>query len=199
MMVLIHDLVEIDAGDTFVYDDAAPARTRPSVNRPRPTRLFALLPNDQGLENQSPLGGVQDAGDHRRPVRRRPRSAPADAAERRQRGGAGATTGSPPLGAGRNAHIVEGHRRSGVAALGPHRTTRSPWPPSPTRLPSKPSSKRHLYDPAGELPRSGAVRGRALRLIVVRGVQNDDRWGQTDGLGKSMFSLVASSEPQAPR
>jgi 5'-deoxynucleotidase YfbR-like HD superfamily hydrolase len=45
-MVLVHDLVEIDAGDTFIYDDAAnvgkAAREQEAANR-----LFGLLPDEQ--------------------------------------------------------------------------------------------------------------------------------------------------------
>ncbi|MBV8278198.1 MAG: HD domain-containing protein [Verrucomicrobia bacterium] len=45
-LVLVHDLVEIDAGDTFIYDDAAnvgkPAREQEAANR-----LFGLLPEEQ--------------------------------------------------------------------------------------------------------------------------------------------------------
>jgi putative hydrolase of HD superfamily len=45
-LVLVHDLVEIDAGDTFVYDEAAnvgkAAREQEAANR-----LFGVLPEDQ--------------------------------------------------------------------------------------------------------------------------------------------------------
>jgi putative hydrolase of HD superfamily len=46
-MVIVHDLVEIDAGDTFAYDDAAMAtqRARETVAA---ERIFGLLPPDQG-------------------------------------------------------------------------------------------------------------------------------------------------------
>ncbi|HEY9596335.1 MAG TPA: HD domain-containing protein [Cyanophyceae cyanobacterium] len=48
-MLLIHDLVEIDAGDTFCYDvqgnqDKAARETEAA------TRLFGLLPEEQGIE-----------------------------------------------------------------------------------------------------------------------------------------------------
>lgn len=48
-MLLIHDIVEIDAGDTFCYDedghlDKAERETRAA------TRIFGLLPVDQGAE-----------------------------------------------------------------------------------------------------------------------------------------------------
>jgi putative hydrolase of HD superfamily len=46
-MVIVHDLVEIDAGDTFAYDVAAMAdqHARESVAA---DRIFGLLPPDQG-------------------------------------------------------------------------------------------------------------------------------------------------------
>lgn len=52
-MVLIHDLVEIDNGDTFCYDEEA-ARLRLAKERERETakRLFHLLPEDQAEEFQ---------------------------------------------------------------------------------------------------------------------------------------------------
>ncbi len=45
-MILIHDLVEIDAGDTFVYDLAAQAGKREREERAA-ERIFGLLPDDQ--------------------------------------------------------------------------------------------------------------------------------------------------------
>jgi putative hydrolases of HD superfamily len=46
-LVLVHDLVEIDAGDTFIYDEAGnagkAAREQKAANR-----LFGLLPEEQG-------------------------------------------------------------------------------------------------------------------------------------------------------
>ena len=46
-MVIIHDLVEIDAGDTYVYDVAAQAG-RLERERKAARRIFGLLPPDQG-------------------------------------------------------------------------------------------------------------------------------------------------------
>ncbi|MEU7862858.1 HD domain-containing protein [Nonomuraea sp. NPDC049141] len=46
-MLLVHDLVEIDAGDTFVYDTAAVA-AQPDAERAAADRIFALLPGEQG-------------------------------------------------------------------------------------------------------------------------------------------------------
>jgi putative hydrolase of HD superfamily len=45
-MLLVHDLVEIDAGDTFAYD-AAGNVDRAARERAAADRLFALLPPDQ--------------------------------------------------------------------------------------------------------------------------------------------------------
>lgn len=48
-MLLIHDLVEIDAGDTFVYDPAARV-DKAAREQAAATRLFGTLPVDQGAE-----------------------------------------------------------------------------------------------------------------------------------------------------
>ncbi len=48
-MLLVHDLVEIDAGDTFVDDDVAVA-TQVERELAAADRLFALLPPDQGRQ-----------------------------------------------------------------------------------------------------------------------------------------------------
>jgi putative hydrolase of HD superfamily len=54
-MVVIHDLVEIDAGDTFCYDYAA-MRDKKQRELAAAERLFGLLPEDQGME----LRGIWD-------------------------------------------------------------------------------------------------------------------------------------------
>ena len=46
-MLLVHDLVEIDAGDTFVYDPAGQT-DKAARERAAATRLFGTLPADQG-------------------------------------------------------------------------------------------------------------------------------------------------------
>lgn len=46
-MVLIHDLVEIDAGDTYAYDETA-AATKDERERKAADRIFGMLPKDQG-------------------------------------------------------------------------------------------------------------------------------------------------------
>ncbi len=48
-MLLVHDLVEVDAGDTFCYDLAANA-TKADRERCAAERLFGLLPEDQERE-----------------------------------------------------------------------------------------------------------------------------------------------------
>ena len=45
-MVLIHDLVEIDAGDTYAYDDAG-NKTKAKRELAAADRLFNILPEDQ--------------------------------------------------------------------------------------------------------------------------------------------------------
>lgn len=47
MMVLTHDLVEIDAGDTYAYDAAGKA-TEHERETSAADRIFGLLPEDQG-------------------------------------------------------------------------------------------------------------------------------------------------------
>lgn len=47
LMVLIHDLVEIDAGDTYAYDGAG-AETKRAREEAAADRIFGLLPEDQG-------------------------------------------------------------------------------------------------------------------------------------------------------
>jgi len=48
-MLLVHDIVEIDAGDAFVYDDEARAN-KAGRERAAADRLFPLLPADQAAE-----------------------------------------------------------------------------------------------------------------------------------------------------
>lgn len=47
IMVLIHDLVEIDAGDTYAYDMAGAATKREREVKAA-NRIFGMLPEDQG-------------------------------------------------------------------------------------------------------------------------------------------------------
>jgi putative hydrolase of HD superfamily len=48
-LLLVHDLVEIDAGDTFAYDPAG-YRDKPAREQAAAERLFGLLPADLGPE-----------------------------------------------------------------------------------------------------------------------------------------------------
>lgn len=48
-MVLIHDIVEIDAGDTFVYDIVG-NNSKAEREEKAASRIFGLLPPDQGQE-----------------------------------------------------------------------------------------------------------------------------------------------------
>ncbi len=48
-MVLVHDIVEIDAGDTYCYDDEG-AKTKADRERNAADRLFGLLPEEQEQE-----------------------------------------------------------------------------------------------------------------------------------------------------
>jgi 5'-deoxynucleotidase YfbR-like HD superfamily hydrolase len=47
-MILIHDIVEIDAGDTFLYVDAATRAAQEAREAEAADRLFGLLPAEQG-------------------------------------------------------------------------------------------------------------------------------------------------------
>ncbi len=49
VMALVHDIVEIDAGDTFIYD-AAGAESKAARERAAAERIFGLLPDDQAAE-----------------------------------------------------------------------------------------------------------------------------------------------------
>lgn len=49
LMCLIHDVVEIDAGDTYAYDTEALATQKARENAAE-ERIYALLPTDQGAE-----------------------------------------------------------------------------------------------------------------------------------------------------
>ncbi|MEV7801472.1 HD domain-containing protein [Microbispora sp. NPDC088329] len=46
-MLLVHDIVEIDAGDTFIYDSVA-VEGQADLERAAADRIFGLLPEDQG-------------------------------------------------------------------------------------------------------------------------------------------------------
>lgn len=46
-MLLIHDIVEVDAGDTYAYDDSSLA-TQHEREQKAADRIFGILPDDQG-------------------------------------------------------------------------------------------------------------------------------------------------------
>ena len=48
LMVLIHDLVEIDAGDTYAYDEEG-AKTKDERESKAADHIFGMLPEDQGM------------------------------------------------------------------------------------------------------------------------------------------------------
>ena len=81
--VLVHDIVEIDAGDTYIYDETG-RETKDAAEEAAANRLFGLLPPDQGAELRR-LWDLYERSRHpHRPLRLRPRPAPATAAERGQ-------------------------------------------------------------------------------------------------------------------
>jgi putative hydrolase of HD superfamily len=47
LMLAVHDIVEIDAGDTFVYADAAAQADKAVREQAAAERIFGLLPDDQ--------------------------------------------------------------------------------------------------------------------------------------------------------
>ena len=51
-MLLIHDIVEIDAGDTYCYDDAEVAK-QAAREKKASERIFSILPSDQAEEFRS--------------------------------------------------------------------------------------------------------------------------------------------------
>jgi len=51
-MILVHDLVEIDAGDTYCYDEEA-NRSKDEREKKAADRIFSLLPPDQAVEFHS--------------------------------------------------------------------------------------------------------------------------------------------------
>jgi putative hydrolase of HD superfamily len=51
-MVLLHDIVEIDAGDLFLYADAAQHERQAIAERAAADRIFAILPPGQAQESR---------------------------------------------------------------------------------------------------------------------------------------------------
>lgn len=76
-MVLIHDAVEIDAGDTYAYDEAGNATKRQREEKAA-DRIFSLLPEDQAGEmrelweefeaNETPEARFANALDRVQPI-----------------------------------------------------------------------------------------------------------------------------------
>lgn len=58
LMCLIHDVVEIDAGDTYAYDTEALATQKARENAAE-ERIYALLPADQGAELRAILTSLK--------------------------------------------------------------------------------------------------------------------------------------------
>ena len=48
-MTLVHDIIEVDAGDTFAYDEEA-LKTKTAREAQAADRVFSLLPDDQAVE-----------------------------------------------------------------------------------------------------------------------------------------------------
>ena len=77
LMCLIHDVVEIDAGDTYAYDAEGLSTQREREEKAK-ERLFSLLPSDQGKElsalfdefeeNQTPEARFAHAMDNLQPL-----------------------------------------------------------------------------------------------------------------------------------
>jgi putative hydrolase of HD superfamily len=61
-MALVHDIVEIDAGDTFAYDTSEAADTKRAREVAAADRLFALLPPAMGVHFRE-LWDEYEAGD----------------------------------------------------------------------------------------------------------------------------------------
>lgn len=52
-MVLVHDIVEIDAGDTYLYEDSSFANSKAEREKAAADRIFNLLPSDLGSETRA--------------------------------------------------------------------------------------------------------------------------------------------------
>jgi len=76
-MLLIHDLVEIDAGDTYAYDEEGKT-TKAQREKKCADRLFSILPSEQGEylrnlweefeKNETPEAKFSHAMDHLQPL-----------------------------------------------------------------------------------------------------------------------------------
>ncbi len=61
LMCLIHDLVEIDAGDTYAYDDEGKKTQKERENRAK-ERIFSLLPDEQKDELTALFDEFEECG-----------------------------------------------------------------------------------------------------------------------------------------
>jgi len=76
-MLLIHDIVEIDAGDTFLYDTQA-QKTKHKNEKKAAKRIFNILPDDQAKnfqtlwkefeENKTPTAQFANSLDRLQPI-----------------------------------------------------------------------------------------------------------------------------------
>ena len=80
-MVLLHDLVEIDAGDLSVYADEAQQARQEEAERAAADRIFALLPPAQAAAFRALWDEFEERATHGGEVRRAPGPAAADAGE----------------------------------------------------------------------------------------------------------------------
>lgn len=77
LMCLIHDVVEIDAGDTYAYDDEG-LKTQKEREEKAKQRIFSILPEDQKIEfmsifdefekNETPEAKFAHAMDNLQPI-----------------------------------------------------------------------------------------------------------------------------------
>ena len=75
LMLAVHDIVEIDAGDTFIYAGAEAQADKVSREKAAAERIFGLLPEDQSRRFAGPLGGVRGTQDPDAHAWRRPSTA----------------------------------------------------------------------------------------------------------------------------
>ena len=78
-MLLVHDLVEIDAGDTYAYDEKA-CMDQAKREQKAAERVFGLLPSDQTAEFRG-LWEEFEIGRRPRPGTRQPGPLPASTAQ----------------------------------------------------------------------------------------------------------------------
>ena len=67
-MLLVHDLIEIDAGDTYAYDENA-KKTQHEREKKAADRIYGLLPGEQGRKIRR--RSFEDFGMNLRSIRRR--------------------------------------------------------------------------------------------------------------------------------